>query len=105
MARLTATTNAEITYHGGKATFDPEKNLMFAVVFKKVGEKWRPISGSPATGWTVAADDSWESIQEANRYRFMLSSSGSYTAMIDELPGDIKKYVDAAGADGSYRIA
>lgn len=35
----------------------------------------------------------------------MLSSSGSYTAMIDELPGDIKKYVDAAGADGSYRIA
>ena len=105
VARLTATTNAEITYHGGKATFDPEKNLMFAVVFKKVGEKWRPISGSPATGWTVAADDSWESIQEANRYRFMLSSSGSYTAMIDELPGDIKKYVDAAGEDGSYRIA
>ena len=105
MARLTATTNAEITYQGVSDTFDPENNLMFAVVFKKVGEKWRPISGSPATGWTVAADDSWESIQEANRYRFMLSSSGSYTAMIDELPGDIKKYVDAAGADGSYRIA
>lgn len=106
VARLTATTDEEIEYGDGRSTtFDPEKNLMFAVVFKKVGnDEWRPISGSPATGWTVAANDDWESIREANLYRFVLSSSGSYTAMIDELPGDVKKYVEAGGKDDSYRI-
>lgn len=105
VARLTATTGEKIKHTDGEATFDPEDHLMFAVVFKKVGEEeWRPISGSPATGWTVAADDSWGSIREANLYRFVLSSSGSYTAMIDELPGDVKKYVEAGGAEDSYRI-
>ena len=105
VARLTATTDEEIKYGDGlSTTFKPEENLMFAVVFKKVGEKWLPISGSSATGWTVAANDSWESIREANLYRFVLSSSGSYTAMIDELPGDVKKYVEAGGAEDSYRI-
>ena len=104
VARLTATTEENIKHTDGEATFDPEKNLMFAVVFKKVGKEWRPISGSPATGWTVAANDDWESIREANLYRFVLSSSGSYTAMIDELPGDVKKYEEAGGAEDSYRI-
>lgn len=108
VARLTATTGENIEYTRGEAEFDaefnPEKNLMFAVVFKKVGEKWLPISGSSATGWTVATNDDWESIQKANLYPFMLSSSGSYTAMIDELPGDVKKYVEASGEKGSYRI-
>ena len=105
VARLTATTGENIEHTRGEATFDPENHLMFAVVFKKVEGQWRPISGSPATGWTVAANNSWESIREANLYRFMLSSSGSYTAMIDELPGDVKKYVEAVGGEeGSYRI-
>lgn len=105
VARLTATTDEEIEYgNGHSTTFDPENHLMFAVVFKKVGKEWLPISGSPATGWTVAADDSWGSIQKANLYRFVLSSSGSYTAMIDELPGDVKKYVEAGGENDSYRI-
>ena len=106
VARLTATTDEEIEYGNGlSTTFDPENHLMFAVVFKKVGEKWLPISGSPATGWTVAENNSWKSIREANLYRFVLSSSGSYTAMIDELPGDVKKYVEAVGGEeGSYRI-
>ena len=110
VARLTATTEENIIYTDGKnkveATFKPENHLMFAVVFKKVGEEWLPISGSPATGWTVvAANDDWESIQKANLYPFMLSSSGSYTAMIDELPGDIKKYEEAVGEEeGRYRI-
>ena len=110
VARLTATTEENIIYTDGKnkveATFKPENHLMFAVVFKKVGEEWLPISGSPATGWTVATNDDWESIQKANLYPFMLSSSGSYTAMIDELPGDVKKYVEAVGdeEEGSYRI-
>lgn len=108
VARLTATTEENIKYKSGEAefeaTFNPENHLMFAVVFKKVGKEWRPISGSPATGWTVAADDSWGSIQKANLYRFVLSSSGSYTAMIDELPGDVKKYEEAGGAEDSYRI-
>ena len=108
VARLTATTEENIKYKSGEAefeaTFNPENHLMFAVVFKKVGKEWRPISGSPATGWTVAANGSWGSIQKANLYRFVLSSSGSYTAMIDELPGDVKKYVEAGGEDDSYRI-
>ena len=107
VARLTATTDEEIEYGDGlRTTFNPEKHLMFAVVFKKVGEEWRPISGSSATGWTVEEDDSWGSIREANLYRFVLSSSGSYTAMIDELPGDVKKYEEAVGLEeeGRYRI-
>lgn len=107
VARLTATTDGKIEYGNGlSTTFDPEKNLMFAVVFKRVGEKWLPISGSPATGWTVAENNSWESIRKANLYRFVLSSSGSYTAMIDELPGDVKKYEEAVGVEeeGRYRI-
>lgn len=106
VARLAATTEENIKHTDGEATFKPEDHLMFAVVFKKVGEEWLPISGSPATGWTVvAANDDWESIQKANLYPFMLSSSGSYTAMIDELPGDIKKYEEAVGEEeGRYRI-
>lgn len=109
VARLAATTEENIKYTRGEAElnakFNPEKNLMFAVVFKKVGKEWLPISGSPATGWTVAKNNSWESIQKANLYPFMLSSSGSYTAMIDELPGDIKKYDEAVGEEeGRYRI-
>lgn len=104
VARLTATTEENIKYADGEATFKPEDHLMFAVVFKNVKNEWCPISGSPATGWTVAANGSWENIRKANLYRFVLSSSGSYTAMIDELPGDIKKYVEAGGAEDSYRI-
>lgn len=104
MARLTVTTNETITYDNKSTAFDPENNLMFAVVFKKVGNEWRPISGSPATGWNIEADGSWKSIRKANLYTFMLSSSGSYTAMIDELPGDVKKYVEAGGTEDNYRI-
>lgn len=106
VARLTATTEENIKHTDGEATFKPEDHLMFAVVFKKVGEKWLPISGSPATGWTVVAEsDLWNGIKKANTYPFVLSSSGSYTALIDELPGDVKKYVEAVGvAEGSYRI-
>ena len=106
VARLTATTEENIEYAGRTAEFDPEDHLMFAVVFKRVGEEWLPISGSPATGWTVVAEsDLWNGIKKANTYPFVLSSSGSYTALIDELPGDVKKYVEAVGgAEGSYRI-
>ena len=107
VARLTATTEENIKYADGEAKFKPEDHLMFAVVFKKVGEKWLPISGSPATGWTVVAEsDLWNGIKKANTYPFVLSSSGSYTAMIDELPGDVKKYEEAVGVEeeGRYRI-
>lgn len=108
VARLTATTEENIIYTDGEdkveATFKPEDHLMFAVVFKKVGEKWLPISGSPATGWTVVAEsDLWNGIKKANTYPFVLSSSGSYTALIDELPGDVKKYENGDGEE--YRIA
>lgn len=107
VARLTATTEENIKHTDGEATFKPEDHLMFAVVFKKVGKEWRPISGSPATGWTVVAEsDLWNGIKKANTYPFVLSSSGSYTALIDELPGDVKKYVEAVGdeEEGRYRI-
>ena len=105
VARLTATTEENIKHTDGEATFKPEDHLMFAVVFKKVGEEWLPISGSPATGWTVVAEsDLWNGIKKANTYPFVLSSSGSYTALIDELPGDVKKYEEAGGAEDSYRI-
>ena len=77
MARLTVTTNETITYDNKSTAFDPENNLMFAVVFKKVGNEWRPISGSPATGWNIEADGSWESIRKANLYPFMLPAAAA----------------------------
>lgn len=68
---------------------------MFAVVMKKVGSDWRPVSGNARDGWKVAKDDSDESIWDAavkNDTFFEVETSGAYALTIDDLPGDVTTY-------------
>lgn len=68
---------------------------MFAVVMKKVGSDWLPVSGNARDGWKVAKDDSDESIWDAavaNDTFFEVETSGAYALTIDDLPGDVTTY-------------
>ena len=70
-------------------------NKMFAVVMKKVGSDWLPVSGNARDGWTVAPDSNDRSIwaaAEANDTFFKLDTSGAYALTIDDLPGDVTTY-------------
>lgn len=69
--------------------------VMFAVVMKKVGNDWLPVSGNARDGWKVAKDDSDESIWDAavaNDTFFEVETSGAYALTIDDLPGDVTTY-------------
>lgn len=68
---------------------------MFAVVMKKVGSDWLPVSGNARDGWKVAKDDSDESIWDAavaNDTFFEVETSGAFALTIDDLPGDVTTY-------------
>ena len=68
---------------------------MFAVVMKKVGSDWLPVSGNARDGWKVASDSDNSSIWDAakkNNTFFELETSGAYALMIDDLPGDVTTY-------------
>lgn len=68
---------------------------MFAVVMKKVGNAWLPVSGNARNGWTVAKDSDDQSIWDAakaNDTFFKLDTSGAYALTIDDLPGDVTTY-------------
>lgn len=68
---------------------------MFAVVMKKVGNDWRPVSGNARDGWTVAQDSDDQSIWDAaveNNTFFEVETSGAYALTIDDLPGDVTTY-------------
>lgn len=68
---------------------------MFAVVMKKVGSDWRPVSGNARNGWTVAKDNSNQSIWAAakkNNTFFEVETSGAFALTIDDLPGDVTTY-------------
>lgn len=68
---------------------------MFAVVMKKVGNNWLPVSGNARDGWTVAPDSNDRSIWAAaiaNDTFFKLDTSGAYALTIDDLPGDVTTY-------------
>lgn len=97
----------DVTLTGSGAVKNP---LMFAVVYQKQDNTWRPVYGDPLKGWHVAEDSSWNSVLEAaraNPYVFQLASSGAYQVEISNLPGDIKTYYHFTGneTDAKYTIA
>lgn len=68
---------------------------MFAVVMKKVGSDWLPVSGNAWDGWTVAPVRNDKSIWDAaieNDTFFEVETSGAYALTIDDLPGDVTTY-------------
>lgn len=68
---------------------------MFAVVMKKVGSDWLPVSGNARDGWTVAPVRNDKSIWDAaieNDTFFEVETSGAYALTIDDLPGDVTTY-------------
>lgn len=79
---------------------------LFAVVEKKVGNDWHPVTGTPISGWTV-----WDktgipgAIEAANEQAnvFVLSTSGAYQVEISGLPGRIQDY-QYLGGDG-FRVS
>lgn len=97
----------DVTLTGSGAVKNP---LMFAVVYQKQDNTWRPVYGDPLEGWHVAEDSSWKSVLDAakaNPYIFQLASSGAYQVEISNLPGDIKTYYHFTGneTDAKYTIA
>lgn len=69
--------------------------VMFAVVMKKVGSDWLPVSGNARDGWTVAPVRNDKSIWDAaieNDTFFEVETSGAYALTIDDLPGDVTTY-------------
>ena len=111
MAKVTATTNGAIQLLDSSKT---EVNLgnangtLFAVVMQrqdmtkdvKDENNWRPVYGDPLDGWhVVQAEDGGVmgavlEAARANSYVFKPPQKGStqYTADIENLPGDIRKY-------------
>lgn len=77
-----------------------ETGTFFAVVMKKEGDTWYPVSGDPIRGWTIHRPQgggpvTMQEILDAaqkSQYIFQLDSSGSYKVTIDNLPGDIMSY-------------
>lgn len=70
-------------------------NKMFAVVMKKVGSDWRPVSGNARDGWKVASDSDnssiWAAAKENDTF-FEVETSGAFALTIDDLPGDVTTY-------------
>ena len=68
---------------------------MFAVVMKKVGSDWRPVSGNARDGWKVASDSDnssiWAAAKENDTF-FEVETSGAFALTIDDLPGDVTTY-------------
>ena len=81
---------------------------LFAVVEKKVGNDWHPVTGTPISGWTV-----WDktgipgAIEAANKQAnvFVLSTSGAYQVEISGLPGRIQDYQYLGGEDKDFRVS
>lgn len=81
---------------------------LFAVVEKKVGNDWHPVTGTPISGWKV-----WDktgipgAIEAANKQAnvFVLSTSGAYQVEISGLPGRIQDYQYLGGNDKNFRVS
>ena len=79
---------------------------LFAVVEKKVGNDWHPVTGTPISGWTVWDKTGIPGAIEAAREQanvFVLSTSGAYQVEINGLPGRIQEY-QYLGGDG-FRVS
>lgn len=91
------------------------EGTMFAVVEKNISSGgspvWRPISGDPYEGWSIAGDESVDSLVEAGRGNiFTPGTSGAYEVTIEDLPGDITTYeymintYGPSGTEARYRV-
>lgn len=79
---------------------------LFAVVEKKVGNDWHPVTGTPISGWKVWKETGIPgAIKAANTQAnvFVLSTSGAYQVEISGLPGRIQDY-QYLGGDG-FRVS
>lgn len=80
---------------------------LFAVVEKKVGNDWHPVTGTPISGWKVWGEETGipGAIKAANTQAnvFVLSTSGAYQVEINGLPGRIQEY-QYLGGDG-FRVS
>lgn len=80
---------------------------LFAVVEKKVGNDWHPVTGTPISGWKVWGEETGipgaiKAAQEQANV-FVLSTSGAYQVEISGLPGRIQDY-QYLGGDG-FRVS
>ncbi|HJD41389.1 MAG TPA: hypothetical protein H9910_00035, partial [Candidatus Mediterraneibacter quadrami] len=112
MAKVTATTDsAEIQLLNSEQNvikLDEAEGTLFAVVMQRQDMKvdvtdkdnWRPVYGDPLDGWHVVQEENggvMEAVLEAARanpyiFKHPQKNSELYTADIENLPGDIRKY-------------
>lgn len=82
---------------------------LFAVVEKKVGNDWHPVTGTPISGWKVWEEETGieGAIKAANTQAnvFVLSTSGAYQVEISGLPGRIQDYQYLGGEDKDFRVS
>lgn len=113
---------------GTEINLGQSQGTMFGIVLKYIGpnddtknlsslsewDNWSPVYGSAETGYTVVDRSKYQSIQDAikvakdqyigNQNYFHQSSSGSYQALIEDLPGDIESYNFMAGNDHPEKV-
>ena len=85
-----------------------DSGTMFAVVEKKVGNDWYPVTGAPIRGWTVWDEPGIEGAIKAAREQanvFVLSTSGAYQVEINGLPGQIQEYQYLGGQGKDFRVS
>ena len=85
-----------------------DSGTMFAVVEKKVGNDWYPVTGAPISGWEVSDEPGIAGAIKAAQAQpqpnlFVLSTSGAYQVEINGLPGRIQDY-QYLGGDG-FRVS
>ena len=87
-----------------------DSGTMFAVVEKKVGNDWYPVTGAPISGWEVSDEPGIAGAIEAAQAQpqpnlFVLSTSGAYQVEINGLPGQIQEYQYLGGKDKDFRVS
>ena len=98
--------SADDSQHYGKTEI--ANGTVFAVVLRRMSGlgttleegQFYPVGGNHLDGWTVATGNSMADIVKAAQespYVFEMNASGSYEALINELPGDIKTYYHMVG--------
>ena len=83
-----------------------DRGTLFVVIEKKEGNSWYPVTGNALDGWKVSSDSDIASAIKAGQSTndiFTISTSGSYQAEVDELPGRIQDYVFFTSGSGTYR--
>lgn len=87
-----------------------DSGTMFAVVEKKVGNDWHPVTGAPISGWEVSDETGIPGAIKAAQAQpqpnlFVLSTSGAYQVEINGLPGRIQDYQYLGGEDKDFRVS